>query len=140
MAKPKTYEQLKSEWYAKLKKKGFNDIEDNQGRLKEYHSHKFLKNASHHSLEEYKMMSSASIKHISNAYRESKEQYYYMAEHFFNSHKFESKLDAAVWELHSQGFTNNTIPIVIAHAHKSMTRRKVQVIVTRLRAIMLGGL
>lgn len=87
---PKQLKKLKALWEKKLKKSGFEDIEQKDGRLKAWHSHRFAVEAK-------------------KTVFEAKAEYYRKAEHFLNDAQFSSKKERRVWELHSQGVSERDI-------------------------------
>lgn len=80
----KQFKELKAQWYKKLKDKGFKDAELNNGDLRLYHADYFA------------------LKNEPTIF-EAKETYYRFAGQFLHSHKFNSKLEQAIWEHHSEG-------------------------------------
>lgn len=78
------FSKLKDKWYKKLKDEGFNDIEYNEDKLKLYDSTKFPA-------------------YYNEVTSKAKEDYYRLAVQFCSDHKFKTKYDKAVWELHALG-------------------------------------
>jgi len=89
--------KLQKIWYARLKKKGFEDIERNETELKVY-SENIIKNAAR---------GRKNINH--EIWCQSKTEYFRMAEHFLNENKFENKILKYIWDLHSQGVSARNI-------------------------------
>jgi hypothetical protein len=83
--KPKTYQELKTYWYKKLAKSGFEDIENDKQQLKQSSS-KF---------------SEAVVVRTWSA----KSEYYSMAGQFLHSYKFKTPLERIVWEYHANGIS-----------------------------------
>jgi len=83
------YEILRDKWYAKLKNKGFVDIEQDEDRLKSWSS-------------------KISLYHTSVTW-ESKVAYYNMADNFLRDYKFESNLDKVIWEYHTHAISIRNI-------------------------------
>lgn len=79
--------KLKDFWYKKLHKSGFEDIERDEWTLKRPLSKIFQRRDGL----------------VKSGRWEMRQQYYYMAEHFLNSYKFDSKFDENVWMYHSNG-------------------------------------
>jgi len=77
------YKTLKTRWYKKLKKEGFNDIENNDGSLKAEVDPRTISYA------------------LSN--KESREEYYKKAEEFLANHKGFIEQERQIWALHCQG-------------------------------------
>lgn len=82
----KDYKKLKEIWYAKLKKSGFEDIEQSDGKLKEW-STRWVR------------------KGFSPIRNQSLESYFHMATRFLNEYPFESELHKIVWEYHANGLS-----------------------------------
>lgn len=89
MAKIKTYQQLRKEWYAKLAKTGFEDAEDDQGRLKVYHAWKFHDKSFDHTPEQMELV----------------QAYYSQAGELLEEFQWEDKTHRKIWELHCEGKT-----------------------------------
>lgn len=138
MAKKKTFEQLKAEWYGKLKRSGFKDIEDDQGRLIAYSSD-FHKPPTH-DIRLYTIISSNGINELTALARSSSEEYFRLAEHFLNSYDFPSIRHRLVWELHTNGISERRISVQLLKRYPTLTRGKVQTMVGAMRKVMLGGL
>lgn len=94
-SKAEELKKLTEKWYAKLKREGFKDAERPDGTM---------------------------IRHSQNAYRDRREaqndtwvcaktDYYRMAEHFLNDHKFESPTIKYIWEQHSAGVSARNISV-----------------------------
>lgn len=77
--------ELKNKWYEKLKKKGFNDIEQDEEHLKQWSSY-------------------FKIKYHKTTF-EAREEYYRLAGKFLHDNKFKSKTDFFIWNQHSSGAT-----------------------------------
>lgn len=84
--KTKEFKDLQDKWYDKLKKKGFEDIEQADGNLKRWDSHLF------------------SSKYDQRFFN-SKEKYFQIAGQFLHEYEFETKLDAFIWGHHAAGET-----------------------------------
>jgi hypothetical protein len=83
------FKALQDEWYAKLKKKGFEDIEDTdspQQYLKSWHSQYFQ------------------VKYTATTF-EAKQEYYQMALSFLNDHRFANRKEKEIWKLHTDGLS-----------------------------------
>lgn len=79
------YDKAKALWYKKLKEEGFEDIEQDENRLKTW--------------------TTAHARYGSPTSRQAKADYYLMAEHFLNNYTFERELDRAIWEYHTNGIS-----------------------------------
>lgn len=120
MAKsPKDLTKLTDVWYKRLKDSGFDDIETRDGQLKSSpHSSKFLRAVRQTSWQE-------------------KQAYYYMAEHFLNSYKFDNKVDEIIWEYHTNGIGTRDIADLLKKAGvKHKGRYPVWLVIKRLREVM----
>lgn len=89
----RAFKDLKDEWYAKLKKEGFEDIEvagSSKEYLKEWHSNYFIARYSPLSFE-------------------SKQEYYSLASAFIHRHRFKTQQEKRIWLLHTEGLSIKTI-------------------------------
>lgn len=80
--------KLTAKWYAKLSKKGFEDIEQDETRLKKWSETYFKKgnlNQSHPSVVNAKL------------------EYYNMCRSFLHEYKFKNKTERKMFEMHSEG-------------------------------------
>ena len=104
------YNKLQSEWYERLKKEGFNDIENSRTRLLNEWSVSFFRN--------YK---------DKNVY-DVCEWYFDEARRILNEYQFNNDNDKAVWELHCEGRTIRQIAmkINIACFSRSTIHRKIK--------------
>jgi hypothetical protein len=121
--KPKTFNQLQEEWYAKLKKEGFEDIEQTDTKerlLKSWHSSYF------HS------------RHNPHDFRHQ-EEYFRQATNFYHSHDFKNQAEKKIWLLHSEGYTIREISSHFKNK-AGFKRAWVHQTVKRLTAIMLDSL
>lgn len=99
MKSQRDFAALTKEWDKKLKKSGFEDIEQPNGQLKTWSSQFYRPTKTHRgTVDEDKV-----------AVLELKSEYYRLAEHFLNQYKFESKYEKAAWKLHSEGKSYRTI-------------------------------
>lgn len=116
----KTFEELQSFWYGKLAKSGFKDLEAKNGTLKMYAT-----------LNPY-------ITKLKTPYIEFTEEYHRIAGQFLHEHKFESRKDFRIWELHSEGVGAPAIaPILKKERFKSCSRSEVQRVTSALTSVML---
>ena len=119
---PKTYEELRDIWYAKLKRKGFEDVEKTNGRLRSW-SNRFT---TERTIREY----------------DAKSTYYLMASQFLNNYKFKSKLETVIWEYHTNAISIDNIAEIIyklkiVHLKKKALHTTIYRIITRLRREMM---
>lgn len=86
---PKTKLQKQTDvWYKKLKDKGFDDIEYPNGSIRSC-----LPQGGHKDPELQGII----------------QEYYYMATHFLNDHKFLNELDQVIWTYHTEGISPRNI-------------------------------
>ncbi len=112
----KSFLKLQEKWYKKLAKEGFADAEKDENHLKEW-SAKFLRQKS---IDRFHF----------------KEQYYYMATHFLNDHKFENELEKTIWEYHSEGISLTNIMSLLKKVKLVVSRDTIWAIVKRHRGVM----
>lgn len=121
------YEKLRRTWYAKLKKAGFKDIEDiNAPDLRLTNSDAFSKSNKYgqHTPE----------------WRQSKEDYYRLAEYFLNHYKFESHLERIIWEYHVNAMSRQDIAATLRKMRLIKTGEMgVGATIRRLKKIMFIG-
>lgn len=92
MSQSKEFKEIQDKWYAKLKKEGFEDIEDvsethrPERDLKKWHSFAFQLN---NSADDYS----------------DKERYYQLAGQFLHEYEFKNKLERSIWEGHAEGLS-----------------------------------
>lgn len=86
--------KLTDKWYRKLKKSGFDDIEDtsrDDRPLKKWHGYEVR------------------LKHGADVTTTAMQRYYELARHFFNDHVFETSKEKEMWRMHSEGDSGATI-------------------------------
>lgn len=111
--KTKKFEALKTKWYQKLQKSGFEDVESDEDNLKQWDSSLFKRYSPHTA--------------------EAKQEYFRLAGHFLNSHKFESKREKLIWSLHAEGLSFNDIGKKLKSlGYKIHSRSSMFVTVTKL--------
>lgn len=111
--KSDSFKRLRAQWYKKLQKSGFNDIENKSDLISVWHSSHFQKT---YSRDEF----------------QSKEEYFRRALHFLNEHAFQTVTEFQIWEMHADGASLR----VIAKELKTKVCR-VHKVVKNLSAIML---
>lgn len=100
------FRDLQREWDEKLKKAGFEDIEDRNSpreMLKAWHSTMFV-----HRFDEGKFT--------------ARQRYYEMATHFLQSHRFESEVEREVWRLHADGESLRKIASQVSEAGMAISK------------------
>jgi len=113
--------ELQAKWDKKLKKSGFNDIEQrNDGNLK--------------------VSSQRIIRAQENATaHQAKVDYYRLAGQFLWEYPFKRGLDKFIWSLHAEGVSLRDISDEIKKKkHKTMTKNKVHEVVKRLEDEMIA--
>lgn len=113
----KNYETLKSEWYAKLKKAGFDDIEAADGNLKVWHHARFR--------------ATQPLTTIA-----AKTEYYRHAGHFLHEYKFENAVHKKMWGYHAEGLSSNAISKLLSSSKVTYPRHKVRDVIAKLANIM----
>lgn len=112
------FKKLQSKWYGKLKDKGFEDIEQDETRLKKW-SETFFKKGN---------LNQSNISVV-----EAKYNYYSMCRQFLGEYKFKNKSERKMFEMHSEGLGVRVIAVEL-----KTYRRKVHETVQRLVRIMRG--
>lgn len=125
--KTKKFQALQRKWYKKLENTGFEDIEQNESKLKNWTSARLQAGRNNGNSVEQTMV-----------FNESKEEYYRLAGFFLYDHKFLSKQDHLVWKLHSEGVPIRDISKVLKALKYSVASTQVKDIIHRLRTIMLS--
>lgn len=107
---------LQKKWDEKLKKSGFDDIEDReQDRLKEWHSLWFKK-----------------------YYNHTTADYYALAADFATNYIFPDKLDKYIWEKHAEGMSVRDISDYLLEYHNIVVKKtKISLRIKKYRGIML---
>ncbi len=116
--KTKEFESLNKVWKKKLKKSGFEDIEQDEDTLKLWYS------------EYYKTRYTATT-------FAAKEEYYILASQFLHSHKFIDKKEEAIWALYSEGYSIRKIVKALKSRHFKVYKNEVNKIVRTLSKVML---
>lgn len=121
VARAKDFDTLKSQWYGKLAKEGFVDIEDDRERIKKRHGSKFAE------------------KRLYNETRhEAHVEYYQLAGKFLNDYEFETKKDKAIWQLHSEGVYIRAIVVALKKKRFKTYKDEVHRTINELAEVMLG--
>lgn len=114
---PEDYNKLKAFWYKKLKKEGFDDIEDDEGRLKSW-----------------------AVKFNNRRFQQlwqSRETYYYLATQFLNDYKFENRMEKFIWEQHVNAASVRDITTALKKARIAKSNRQtVWLVIKRLEQHM----
>lgn len=121
VARHKDYDTLKSQWYGKLAKEGFVDIEDDQERIKKRHGSKF-----------------AEKRLYDETRHEAQVEYYQLAGKFLHDHEFDSKKDKAIWQLHSEGVYIRAIVATLKKKRFKTYKDEVHRTIQKLSEVMLG--
>lgn len=116
--KKSDYEKLRDKWYKKLKKAGFEDIEQDEYNLKKWSSLPALKTP-------------ATVWY-------AKVEYYNLADRFLHEHKFESELEKIIWEYHANAVSTRNIAKLLKKVRVTdMCYVTVWRIINKLKQIML---
>lgn len=130
---PTEFKKLKKLWYKKLKASGFHDIEDaDNSRLKGGASGMKYQ-----------------ARYGEGVYQQTRQEYYYAAYQFLNSHEFDKERDRIIWEYHANGISARNIKKLLEKAgivrfYKGTNRRQaishvmIYYIIRKYRNIMLG--
>lgn len=113
----KNFNKLRDKWYKKLEASGFKDAETTKGKLK------------------------ISAKEVLRDYRintkQSKEDYFAMADQFLNEYSFDSNFEKIIWEYHCNGLGVHAIVDTLRKAKIAKTNRtSIGLIISTLREIM----
>lgn len=115
------FKKLQAKWYEKLKKKGFQDIEQQDGNLKVWSSHLFK----------------SSYNEITTP---AKEDYYRIAGQFLHEYKFENAAEKLIWRLHSDGHSIRHIVQTLKKkglkAHKNGVHAKIQRLARKMKCLI----
>ncbi len=116
--RPKTYEQERDEWYAKLEKEGFKDLEDKEGRLKRWSSDIFGKTKAL----------------VQGGGWQIKAEYYSMCERFLAEYPFETELEKTIWAYHTEAISVRDIAETLNKLRRKnkTNRQAVWLVVSRL--------
>jgi len=104
---PKTeFDLLKDEWYQKLKDDGFDDVEQDENKLK-------------------KWSSGSNRFHGEPLNWEAKATYYQMASSFLEEYKFATKREQIIWEYHANGLSTREIAKTLNKLRTQKTRHDI---------------
>lgn len=109
--------KLQKQWYKKLKKSGFNDIEDTNSPnefLNTWDSLYFLT-------------------HYSPGQFEAKQKYFTLARQFLEAHVFDTSKEKLIWSLYAEGMSIRGIARKL-----KLTKYSAHKIVKGLEGVMLG--
>ncbi len=110
----KEFKELNEKWRKKLKKSGFEDIENDKGQLRSSDSSEYVKN-------------------FDPIAAYAKEEYFRRAGFFLYSHKFETSLERKIWELHVEGASiREIVKILKKRGLKNIHRDKIHILLKPL--------
>lgn len=116
----KEFKALKRKWYDKLKKSDFNDIEQEDGNLKQW------------------AVSDFTVRRDPKLFN-SKEKYFQLAGQFAHDYKFSNKRDQFIWVHHAEGLTIMAIVAKLKSRNfKSANRSSTHDTIQRLEKEMLS--
>ena len=122
----KEFKKLQAQWYAKLARKGFEDIESRPAQfgdqciLKEFESSKFYNRN----------------RHIDSFI--AQEEYFRLAGQFLHEYKFKSKFEQKIWRMHCEGLGLDEIVTIINTRRERLQRTAISLIIKRLSKVMLA--
>lgn len=127
------YNKLKKKWYAKLKKEGFQDIEQDEYNLKRW-SNEFTR--PNHNVDNKKYDARPKkVRQKSDTF-EWKRDYYYYAEHFLNNYKFKSERERVIWSYHVNGISMRGIVDLLRKIKIKVSKSTICNIVKKLKKTM----
>lgn len=120
--------ELKNEWYERLKKEGFHDIEDHREHIQSGSTKRRFEERH----QEYSELGDCFA---------AKRRYFELAESFLNSYAFRSPLHQFIWQYHTEGLSLREIigklPIVVLiNQYKPLSVRAVFLIVKQYQKMM----
>lgn len=121
--------KLKAKWYAKLKKKGFEDIEHDERNLKQFSG----KTSIDDELGRSKLERWAQWGKLPQIKNHIKYEYFSECRRFLEIHKFKNKTERKMFEMHSDGLGVRVIAVSL-----KTYRRKVHETIQRLVKVMRG--
>jgi len=125
--KKDNFKQLQKEWYAKLKKSGFKDIEKTEYVFVN-HLHRVPK-----PMKEKAYLGEQPRWKI-------QEEYYTNARHFATNYEFPSELDAAIWTYHSEGLGCRAIAKILNDANIKIQKTKINDLIRKYAITMRKNL
>lgn len=112
------FNALDKKWKNKLKKSGFNDIEQDEDHLKQWHSRYFMS------------------RFHPNTFK-SQQEYYQLAGAFLHEYAFATPLERMVWECHSEGMAIKQIYNHLVEQDCKMHLSGIRRVVKNLTKIMV---
>lgn len=119
------FDALKRKWYEKLKRSGFDDIEQDENYLNTGASNPFSRKAKG---ETYK---------DKEVFYKSREEYYRLAGQFFWEYPWSSRKEQLIWELHKEGTSIRDIVLELKRKRFKAHRRAVHETIQRLKQEMI---
>lgn len=113
--KTSAFKKLNDKWKKKLDKSGFDDIEQDEDRLKLYHKDQFYRARANEQAGGF----------------EAKQDYYYLTTQFLNDYSFENKQDKKIWAEHDKGLS---VPEIVKELN--LTFGTVKKTITKLKKSM----
>lgn len=111
------YDKARAIWYAKLRKSGFEDIEQDDDNLKAW--------------------SCKIVGYQPGVVVNQKETYYYLATQYLNYHQFEVALERSVWMYHADGLYPREIADTLNKLKIKISKSKVWNIIKKHKTRML---
>lgn len=107
--------KLQDEWYGRLRKAGFKDIEDTSRpsrKLIDWHKDRFSS--------------------VSEIERQAIEYYYDNAKDLINTYIFINETQKIIWELHCEGMSKRKIEVAICHLEITYKREKIGLVINEI--------
>ncbi len=114
----KEFKQLQAVWYKRLKKEGFDDIEEPSGHLRQQHHYRYA------------------LRYGVSGFA-SKEEYYRLAGQFLFEHVFADAREKMIWTLHAEGLPVDAMLKKLKSAKYKISRPHVYRIIKALATTML---
>jgi hypothetical protein len=135
--KPKSLEKLTAKWYKKLADEGFDDIEQDEDNLKQWHSIYFI--ARHTNFVGKSSAKEVAGNHgkLSAVQFESQQEYYQLAGAFLYEHKFKNDREKLIWELHASGLPTIEIYQILKERKLKVYRDGLYKVINELAATMV---
>jgi hypothetical protein len=119
LIKSKELKKLEAKWYKKLAKEGFEDIEQDENNLKQWHNHFFF------------------ARYDADSFN-SKAEYFQLAGAFLHEYEFANEVEKKIWELHADGLPLTEIYKVLANSGSKVYIDGIRKIVNKLKEAMVS--
>jgi len=122
----KQFKKLQKEWYKKLAKDGFDDIETGEQFLKRYSNCHFLYRSQNKNLD---------FEDVILKFK-SLETYFRLAGYFFNEYDFKDEVEKLIWAQHADGISYRDIAQNLKLKNIKTSKTRVHNKIDRLKKIM----